>query len=703
MVEVAPDNTPMKWSGYSQIQADPKGPFYNGRAGLSPVQMFYKNYCSTAMHSLSVTDGSTCTAMNEGKVVAVQNTRAPEVPSSREEPENRPRAGCTTRDTPGSGSRRIRNAAAAEGAADSCTRVTCDANDPKYCAPSVFSHYTSSFNWADSNFSAVWLRKGYLLLDHAFVSDVQGPGVTLITGGDYTRANLPLGYWGVTSNSIFAGITQLTDKNTLLNSYASERGPVNASGKRVCDWFPNFCRDNHSGVTYPLTAWNTEQRMFNIYDGPAYQDANAFLDIYPSKCATQEECMYYGGTLGVRAAQTAFSTVPAGAVAVGQGFLPNAAIGWKQSNGFYYPPAFHSRNLFFKNVGIRHYVVEPLTFPGTYRTNTEQSWKQYAGIAGNQSVFRNFSDVDRQTELNDDDGSLTGLDGWLTAPTETISVNEDPFFRAPVQTAQCRSNLGVDGTNACKGKNPPQPATARTSPYGYVTTALFPDYDPRDNTDKDQSSLWNTTCSNENCTGVPIYRQYLTGIKGESAALSTREWVKWMTNGCDASFKSLRDKVRQVPTFDPYDGKDHKKEIDGNAFLKLDRDCPSPFARMAGMNLGQRSVLTVNNGRYFIDTTQSAEWQRATKELETPPVNPAWGRNISVFEAKKSVLCLFRLCQGGYASDVSDLCRQRLQTGKHHRHAGEYLGVEQSLFRALERGERKALDCEDGRRQSGGR
>ena len=78
MVEVAPDNTPMKWSGYSQIQADPKGPFYNGRAGLSPVQMFYKNYCSTAMHSLSVTDGSTCTAMNEGKVVAVQNTRAPD-------------------------------------------------------------------------------------------------------------------------------------------------------------------------------------------------------------------------------------------------------------------------------------------------------------------------------------------------------------------------------------------------------------------------------------------------------------------------------------------------------------------------------------------------------------------------------------------------------------------------------------------------
>ena len=41
-------------------------------------------------------------------------------------------------------------------------------------------------------------------------------------------------------------------------------------------------------------------------------------------------------------------------------YLPNAAIAWKQPNGFYYPPAFHSRNLFFNNVDIRHFVIEPL-------------------------------------------------------------------------------------------------------------------------------------------------------------------------------------------------------------------------------------------------------------------------------------------------------------------------------------------------------
>ena len=51
------------------------------------------------------------------------------------------------------------------------------------------------------------------------------------------------------------------------------------------------------------------------------------------------------------------------------GYLPNAAIGWKQPNGFYYPPAFHSANLFFDKVDIRHYVIQPLFKPGTYLTD----------------------------------------------------------------------------------------------------------------------------------------------------------------------------------------------------------------------------------------------------------------------------------------------------------------------------------------------
>ncbi|MEZ5589935.1 MAG: hypothetical protein R3F53_04220 [Gammaproteobacteria bacterium] len=68
-----------------------------------------------------------------------------------------------------------------------------------------------------------------------------------------------------------------------------------------------------------------------------------------------------------------------------------------------------------------------------------------------EGTFNDYTSVDRQTVLNDDDGSLTGL-------VNTLSVNEDPFFNAPVEVVECLS----DGT-------------AKTSPYHYLTTAIYPD------------------------------------------------------------------------------------------------------------------------------------------------------------------------------------------------------------------------------------
>ena len=133
----------------------------------------------------------------------------------------------------------------------------------------------------------------------------------------------------------------------------------------------NGCLYKKAGVSYPLAGFGTGERMYNVYDGPAYEDTNAYLDIKPLPCNSLETCMYYK-TLGV-----CTGTGYIGGLTKGQGYLPNAAIGWKQSNGFYYPPAFRSQNLFFKDVDIRHYVVEPLTFPGTYRTNIPLVEKQY--------------------------------------------------------------------------------------------------------------------------------------------------------------------------------------------------------------------------------------------------------------------------------------------------------------------------------------
>ena len=96
------------------------------------------------------------------------------------------------------------------------------------------------------------------------------------------------------------------------------------------------------------------------------------------------------------------------------------------ANGFYYPPAFHSQNLFFDKVPIRHYVVEPSFADNQlFKTDLEAAKNRYCNF--NNTVFNNFSDIDRQTELNDDDGSLTGL-------VKTISVNQDAFFNAPYAT-----------------------------------------------------------------------------------------------------------------------------------------------------------------------------------------------------------------------------------------------------------------------------
>ena len=147
--------------------------------------------------------------------------------------------------------------------------------------------------------------------------------------------------------------------------------------------------------------------------------------------------------MGFRRAISAYAAVPKDG-----GYLPNAAIGWKQPNGFYYPPAFHSRNLQFSNVDIRHYVVVPLFKPGTYQDDISEFKNQYVGVLqlGNTRPFNGFTDIDQQTEPNDDDGTLTGF-------VDTISVNEDPYFTAPIQTAQCRSNLNVDPKYACA----PQP------------------------------------------------------------------------------------------------------------------------------------------------------------------------------------------------------------------------------------------------------
>ncbi len=570
--------------------------------GATPLKSFYKNYCSSAQNSFeTVGEISQCLHVSpptvppsSGEIIAVKSISP--IPLAQVNDPYYPRL--------------LGNRIPVMCPNGNCTTAhACNNQNPDNCAVTVLDHYTSAFNWAEQNFSALWLRTNWYLLTDSVISDVQTGGLTFVSGGDYTRSSVPEGNWDLASNNLFVGQTQPT------NAFAYDIGPFNTTSNLKCQNFGNACVDvDDGGIIFPLTNFGTGERMFNIYDGPVYQESNAYVGISTARgCNAANGCIYTG-VQGVRRNP-----------ADGSGYLPNAAIGWKQSNGFYYPPAFHSYNLLFSGVDIRHYVISPLFQRGTYLTDLTAVQHDYASIPS-ASYFNNFTDIDRQTELNDDDGSLTGLiNNNGTANKETIIVNQDPYFNAPVATPECDSNLNVAPKVACSAPSTSLPTpTARTSPYDYVTTVIYPACAVTDTTDSacgswptevpptivmgppavgnnpngtqyaqfqnqlGRGGTWSKDCGGPYCYGVKFYRQFLTGTDGGKPpalpSASSREWAEWYNAGCGTTPST----------------------------------CDWPFDRMAGGALWQRSVLTANNGTYYIDTTPSITAQQTSTYAGTP-------------------------------------------------------------------------------------
>ena len=74
--------------------------------------------------------------------------------------------------------------------------------------PTVINNYTTSFNYAQYNFAAVWLRKRWHLVSNSFISDVQNAGLSFISGGDYTHSSAIMGLWELALKTTFVGHTQ---------------------------------------------------------------------------------------------------------------------------------------------------------------------------------------------------------------------------------------------------------------------------------------------------------------------------------------------------------------------------------------------------------------------------------------------------------------------------------------------------------------
>ncbi len=542
------------WDGYASQQIDVNANTNYTRAGITPLKSFVGNSCVAAMNSFQM-NGQTaaCLGVNPAtdEPLSAVPSNSPPGPDARHlnlQPFNvyYPVLG------------ELHNPTICNTQNCSANINPCDGADTfGTCAVTQLDHYTTSFNFAQTNFSAVWLRKGWDLFSNGAVTDVQTGGLNFITGGGYTRSDVNQGEWLLARNTVFIGHTQPFTANMVPdNAFAADVGPFNKYSGLECDnSTPDHCAYAHGGVSFNLNPF-PGQKLFNIYDGPAHQQYNAYLDINTAKldCTPQGNCstdpVPYGRNYGVL--QDKDSTYC---------YLPNAAIGWKQPNGFYYPPAFHSNNLYFSNVDIRHFVIEPLFLPITpeeydpFQQNQVAVNKRYC-THSTDMFSANFNNIDRQTVLNDDDGTLTGLvasEAGVKRPT--ISINEDAYFDAPLATPECLSDI-----NVLPNQPVSPPFTASTSPYEWVTTAIIADCaisqkvgDLQCFDTKDNYMHWGLACSNSGCRGVPLYREFLTD--GEDKA-GTR-----------------------------------------------------PQIRMMGQAIGQRSTLSLNEADYYIDTTQNCPSQ----------------------------------------------------------------------------------------------
>jgi hypothetical protein len=612
------DGTHMKWSGYAALQ--------NNLRGTTPLKSFYKNYATSTMMSFQTTgDVSPCHGVVKASdprtenVLKVVKSIAPDPHRDGELADHYyPHAWAGSRHA-------TRCPLGTDGTYDCKGIRECGPGQEESCAVTVLDHFTSAFHWAEYNIAAIWLRNQWYLMTNSVLSDVQNGGLTFVSGGDYTHASTINGFWALVRNSLFIGRTQQS------NGFSSDAGPFNTASGLTCDWqkhaakekdptvtiHKNYCLSKDEGISMMLTpAFGLGQQLFHIYDGPAYQDSNVYLDITATPCPNPG-CMYNNGSLlGVPKDNN------------GSCYLPNAAIGWKQPNGFFYPPAFHSTNLFFSNVDIRHYVVDPLFQApqgvtgtaadfgqgGTYLTATSGP-NNVKGVycTATPDMFTGFTGIDRQTVLNDDDGSLTGL-------RNTISINEDVFFGAPVETPECKGNLGVSPSLACSKAKPPTPSTARTSPYDYIVTVVAPGcsqndppLDPKYPEGKRRfpygrcgddpvhgfgGQRWSSRCSTQDCYGVPLYRQLLTNDD-----LTRWNALKCMNNGAAS-------------------------------------ECRWPFIRMSGFNIYQRHTLTLNGGTYYIDTSIPLNIQRSEPFTTTGAV-----RDVNVFEGGQTYYVFFLYTQ----------------------------------------------------------
>ena len=313
-------------TGYSALQAslvshvDPIVDSPLSRAGLTPLRTFTGNSCTAAMNSFSnVGDASPCLGSGFGNpmIPAVPNPFHLPKPCDQTNPVVRspdppnPVTGFTPEACANPANMEadmyypkvtgLRNATLCNPeSGESCRDVPpCSPGTLAQCMVTVIDNYTSSFHLgAGTNFGAIWLRgPSWILFTNSALTDAQNAGFSMVSGGGYTELDVLPGRWALVRKTVFVGSTQ---DHTLPDAtgYASPYGPFNPFGTvaggmglpivegTTCG--VNNCVSGPDGISIPMSNFAMNQRLFNIYDGPTFQDSNAYLDIRKLPVADSE-------------------------------------------------------------------------------------------------------------------------------------------------------------------------------------------------------------------------------------------------------------------------------------------------------------------------------------------------------------------------------------------------------------------------------
>ncbi len=107
-------------------------------------------------------------------------------------------------------------------------------------------------------------RWWYLLTD-SVVTDVQNGGLTMVSGGGYTRSDSPQGFWNLSRHNLYVGNTQpLQDNGVPANPAASNAGPFNPFNTGLnCPFNGAYCVSPNDGTMMFTDALGNSQRLIN--------------------------------------------------------------------------------------------------------------------------------------------------------------------------------------------------------------------------------------------------------------------------------------------------------------------------------------------------------------------------------------------------------------------------------------------------------